>query len=428
MRGVVAGRNLHDLVSPAELAILEPFCRAALVEPGTLDYTWADTGLELHLTAVPIPNLDGEVDQLMVLVTDLTQSKADEAAREEAEDRYRMAFEAGPVGMSRTALSGRFEAVNEALCTLTGYTAEQLCESDFLSITHSDDIEPAKQALASMVSGLADVYRTEKRFIHADGHDIWIALSTAIVRDSDDVPLYFLSHYLDITDRKSFESQLHHLAEHDPMTGLPNRTSFKSTLNRHVATVARHGQSGALLVLDLDHFKQINDTLGHPAGDELMVSLADVLRRHVLSTDVIGRLGGDEFGVMLPYATLEQAGEMAASLLDAVRSEATVLTGSNRRKVTTSIGVAMFDRTTPSGSDILVNADLAMYDAKEAGRDQYAIHETVATQPSTRARLAWVDRRGSLGRSRARWSPGTRVCRRLRRTRRSWSYRGRGRG
>ena len=392
IREVVAGRNLQDLVSPAELAILEPFCRAALVEPGTLDYTWEDTGLELHLAAVPIPNLDGEVDQLMVLVTDLTQTKADEAAREQAEDRYRTAFEAGPVGMSRTALTGRFEAVNEALCVLTGYTSEQLCASDFLSITHSDDIEPARHALASMVSGLTDVYRTEKRFIHADGHDIWIALSTAIVRDSDDRPLYFLSHYLDITDRKRFESQLHHLAEHDPMTGLPNRSSFKSTLNRHVATVARHGQSGALLVLDLDHFKQINDTLGHRAGDELMVSLANVLRRHVLSTDVIGRLGGDEFGVMLPYATREQAGEMAASLLDAVRSEATMLTGSNRRKVTTSIGVAMFDRTTPSGSDILVNADLAMYDAKEAGRDQYAIHETAATHPSTRARLAWVDR------------------------------------
>ena len=194
-REVVAGRNLQRSRVASRAGDLGAVLSCRPRRAWNIGLHWADTGLELHLAAVPIPNLDGEVDQLMVLVTDVTQSKADEAAREQAEDRYRTAFEAGPVGMSRTALSGRFEAVNEALCVLTGYTAEQLCASDFLSITHSDDIEPARHALASMVSGLTDVYRTEKRFIHADGHDIWVALSTAIVRDNDDRPLYFLSHY-----------------------------------------------------------------------------------------------------------------------------------------------------------------------------------------------------------------------------------------
>ncbi len=288
-------------------------------------------------------------------------------------------------------MNGRFEAVNQALCNLMGYTSEQLCASDFVSITHHDDVEPGIGALESMVSGLTDVYRTEKRLLHADGHDIWVTLSTTVVRD-DDRPLYFLSHFLDITDRKQFESRLQHLADHDPLTGMANRHSFEATLNRHVSTVARHGHAGALLVLDLDHFKQINDTLGHSAGDELIASLASVVRRRLRPTDVIGRLGGDEFAVMLPYSSRDHAEHVASNLLDAIRAEVTVLRGAHQRKVTTSIGIAMFDDPNLTGAEILINADLAMYDAKEAGRDRYAVHETAETRPTTRARLAWVDR------------------------------------
>jgi diguanylate cyclase (GGDEF)-like protein len=246
--------------------------------------------------------------------------------------------------------------------------------------------------MASMLEGDTDEYRTEKRLLHVDGHDIWVALSTTIVRDIDDSPQYFLSHFLDITDRKQFESELHHLADHDPMTGLANRRRFKAMLNRQVSTVARHGQTGALLVLDLDNFKQINDTLGHHAGDELIISLAAVVRRSVRATDLIGRLGGDEFAVLLPYATREHAEHVASKLLDAIRDETTLLAGTHPRKVTTSIGIAMFDDPTLTGAEVLINADLAMYDAKEAGRDRYAVHEATATQPTTRARLAWVDR------------------------------------
>ena len=156
-------------------------------------------------------------------------------------------------------------------------------------------------------------------------------MSTTVVRDDGGCPLYFLSHFLDITDRKQFESELQHLADHDSLTGLANRRSFEATLARRVASGGRHRQGGALLVLDLDHFKQINETLGHLAGDELIVSLASLLRRHLRSTEVIGRLGGDEFAVMLPYATREQA-ERAASLIDAVRAESTMLGGTQRRR------------------------------------------------------------------------------------------------
>jgi diguanylate cyclase (GGDEF)-like protein/PAS domain S-box-containing protein len=391
-RNIVPGRFLHEFVSGAELAILEPFFRAALVEPGTLEYHSDATGVDFHFAGVPIPNTDGEIDQLLVTVTDVTEAKADHDALLEAERRYRVAFEEAPVGMSRTGLTGHFEQVNKALCVLTGYTSEQLLARELLTITHPDDIGPGANAMASMLEGDTDEYRTEKRLVHADGHDIWVALSTTIIRDIDESPQYFLSHFLDVTDRKQFESELHHLADHDAMTGLANRRGFKAMLNRQVSTVARHGQTGALLVLDLDNFKQINDTLGHHAGDELIISLAAVVRRSLRATDLIGRLGGDEFAVLLPYSTREHAEHVAANLLDSIREEATLLAGRHRRKVTTSIGIAMFDDPTLTGAEVLINADLAMYDAKEAGRDRYAVHEATATRPTTRSRLAWVDR------------------------------------
>ncbi len=391
-RNVIPGVFLRDIVKPTDLAILEPFYRASLIEPGTLEYHSSDTGLDFHFAAVPIANLSGEIDQLLVTVTDVTQIRADEEALREAERRYRTAFEEGPVGMARTALDGRFEAVNQALCDLTGYTSDELCASTFSAITHVDDVELGARARASLIEGLGNSYRTEKRLLDAGGTYIWVALLTAIVRDTDERPLYFLSHFLDITDRKRFEAQLQHLADHDPLTGLANRRSFEAALNRQVTSSARYRSGGALLVLDLDHFKQINDTLGHHAGDELIVSLAAVVLRRLRASDVIGRLGGDEFAVMLPYVTRDEAEHVAAGLLDAFRAESTVLEGTYRRKVTTSIGIALFDDPDLSGAELLINADLAMYDAKEAGRDRYAVHQRTETQPTTRARLAWVDR------------------------------------
>ncbi|MET0326709.1 MAG: diguanylate cyclase, partial [Ilumatobacteraceae bacterium] len=390
-RGVAPGRYLRDILGPEELAVLEPFYRSALVAPGSLEYHSVTTGLDFHFAAVPVPNLDGEVDQLLVTVTDVTQAKADAEALREAERRYRTAFEEGPVGMAQTTLNGRFEGVNQALCDLTGYTADELGARTSMSITHDDDLEREDAARSSMIDGRSDVYRAEKRLLHADGEYIWVAVSIAVVRDGVR-PLYFLHHFLDITDRKHIEAQLQHLADHDPLTGLANRRGFEAALGRHVSAVARYGYSGALLVLDLDHFKQINDTLGHRAGDELIVSLASVVRRRLRDTDIVGRLGGDEFAVLLPHVTQEQAEVVATSLLEAVRTEVTVLAGTHRRKVTTSIGIAAFDDPRLSGAELLVSADLAMYDAKEAGRDRYAVHEPSNTEPTTRARLAWVDR------------------------------------
>lgn len=175
----------------------------------------------------------------------------------------------------------------------------------------------------------------------------------------------------DISERKKAESQLRHLAEHDPLTGLVNRRRFEEEVSRHMAYGARYGAAGAVLVLDLDNFKVVNDTLGHKAGDELIRRVAGVIEGRIRDADTLARLGGDEFAILLRGPGDEGARVAAEGLLDAIRCEPFVL-GGQRVRVTTSIGLVLLDQQATTAGEMLARADQAMYQAKSAGRDRVA--------------------------------------------------------
>ena len=150
--------------------------------------------------------------------------------------------------------------------------------------------------------------------------------------------------------------------------------------------------AGALLALDLDHFKKINDLLGHSAGDQLIVSVADLLRSRLRETDVVARLGGDEFAILLPRADLAEAEEVAATVVDVVGQHTSVIDGTQHTGMGASVGVAMFEEGL-TGEEVLVNADLAMYDAKGAGRGRHALYATADHDAArTKARISWAQR------------------------------------
>jgi diguanylate cyclase (GGDEF)-like protein/PAS domain S-box-containing protein len=339
-----------------------------------------------------------ETDQGLLIsaaIRDITSRKRSEAALREAEERFRTAFEEAPVGMALASLEGRFLSVNRALCEILGYAREQLEATAFESITHPDDLGRDREARHWLLEGQSSRYRAERSFIHSEGHPVPVDLSVAVVRDADGSPQYFLAQLHDITDRKRFEGQLQYLADHDGLTGMFNRRRFELELQRELARSARYTKSGAVLAIDLDHFKYVNDTLGHSAGDELIRRVAAIFKTRVRGTDIMARLGGDEFAVILPEADAVEAMHVADNLLKAMRTEGRLegLGGGSGRRVTCSIGVAVFGSPQLTAEEILVEADIAMYDAKEGGRDRAIVYDARQDrQERMQARLTWVDR------------------------------------
>ncbi len=195
--------------------------------------------------------------------------------------------------------------------------------------------------------------------------------------------------------RSRYEAELKHMADHDPLTGLLNRRAYERSLEEHLARGERYGHAGAVMVLDLDSFKEVNDTLGHSAGDELIMRVAGALASRLRESDTLARLGGDEFAILTPVGECEEAESLADSLLEVVRQErAPRGPGGRERPITASIGVAPLQSAEQlSAEEALINADLAMYDAKEAGRDCSVTYGGAGRgQAHIEARLEWAER------------------------------------
>ena len=266
------------------------------------------------------------------------------------------------------------------------------------ALTHPDDRRADERASTAMRAGEIRVNDVEKRYLHAGGHTVRVAVhwhDSFRIRDERGEPAYFLAQIEDITARRRYESELQHMADHDPLTGLLNRRAFERSLEEHLARGARYGHAGAVLVVDLDDFKEVNDTLGHSAGDELIVRVAGALATRLRDSDTLARLGGDEFAILTPTGDRTEAEQLADSLLEVVRRERAARgPGGRERPITASIGVAPLEGSQSlSAEEALINADLAMYDAKEAGRDRSETYGgTSRGQARIEARLQWVER------------------------------------
>ena len=189
--------------------------------------------VETRLRVVRDP-ATGAVVESHATVRDVAERMQSQAALAEAEERFRSAFEEAPIGMALTSPDFRFLRVNRALCQITGYTAAQLEGLPVASITHPDDLKADWETRGAMLEGELSSHRAERRYLHASGSAVWVAINSTLVRDADGKPLHFLSQMQDITERRRHEAELRHMADHDPLTGLLNRRSFERELERHV--------------------------------------------------------------------------------------------------------------------------------------------------------------------------------------------------
>ncbi len=315
---------------------------------------------------------------------------------QDVEAYLRSAFEDAPIGIALISIDpeieGRFLRVNRALCKLTGYSPEKLQMTDIHALLHPDDLPTDIAAMTRLNQGEVDGFQLEQRLLHAERQAVWVTVNASLVRDAAGDPLYCIRQLQDIEERKRYEGELGYLVEHDPLTGLLNRRGFVRELAQQIAYARRYGDGGAVLFLDLDDFKYVNDTLGHSTGDEVISDLACVVRKRLRETDIFARLGGDEFAVLLPHTAVSEAETVSVSLLEAVRNGCAVSLGEGRR-VTVSVGITGFQEPgkdlTPD--DILIDADVAMYAAKEAGKDRVAVAST-ATKERMRSRVTWAER------------------------------------
>jgi len=294
------------------------------------------------------------------------------AERRRAEAELRTMFESSPAGNAAIDAHGAIVNANRALARLVGCTRERLCamtpeelvrEQDRASLaTAIEDVCAARHAAVELEACLVDAGRGETTVaIHVvplDGEHGTVALL----------------HVLDVSERKRFETELRHLADHDPLTGLLNRRRFELDVERQLTHAQRYRRPGAVIVLDVDRFKQINDTYGHSVGDRLIVSVADALRTRLRTSDTIARLGGDEFAVLLPEIDRTGVEAVARDLVQAIAGHSTWVEGRVLPRVTISVGAATFGPDAGlERESLVVAADTAMYRAKEAGRNGYAI-------------------------------------------------------
>ena len=333
------------------------------------------THVPVSLTVTAIRDPEGEVTGFVGIGRDITESRRTQAELRAAEELFRSTFENAAIGVALVAPDGRWLRVNRALCSLLGYSADELLAGSFQDITHPADLHADLELVESVLAGRVDGYEMEKRYLRKDGTVIWALLTVSLVRADDGTPRHFVSQVQDITARKQAEAALAHQATHDDLTELWNRRRMDEELERVVTHARRYGSDAALLIVDLDGFKAINDRLGHAAGDAFLHAVGATLRTALRESDSCARLGGDEFAVLLPHSDEEsarQTGERIVAGIGTLRSGPRP----DDPRSTASVGVALLR----AGLDYdawMRAADKARYDAKGAGGARVSVAPAV---------------------------------------------------
>jgi diguanylate cyclase (GGDEF)-like protein/PAS domain S-box-containing protein len=328
------------------------------------------------LTPLPVTCND-EIGQLLSNFNSLVQERneAYEAVRDN-EKRFRNILENAPIGMAVLSLEGAFSLVNHSLCALVGYEKDELERINFQDITHPDDLAADLSNIRHLLDGSTTSYQLEKRYLRKNGEIVWVQLTRFVQRDNGGAPLYFIAQIEDISERLRSQEQIKQLAYYDALTNLPNRRLLMDRLNHALAQAKRFKRSMAVMYLDLDNFKQINDTLGHDYGDELLKVVAERLLTCVRSVDTVCRQGGDEFIIALGEITNPQDSTIVAEKIIKVINEPVHIKG-NMLQVTTSIGIAVYPgNSAAEAMELMKKADLAMYEVKKRGRNGFSVYKT----------------------------------------------------
>ena len=265
-------------------------------------------------------------------------------------------------------VDGNFLRVNGAFGELLGYKPSDILGTPYISYVHPDDVEATIALATQIAEGRTKVGEFENRYRAADGSYRWVRWTSST--DHDRGLVYASAR--DVTQTKELEAELRALAQTDPLTGLLNRRAFQIEAQRQIDFLRRYGPGGALMLLDIDDFKAINDSLGHQAGDEALKKVAAAIRNRIRVTDICARIGGDEFVILFPGIGRNEASLLGNGLLGCIRDQS-IGEAQESVAITSSIGIALFSQSNADDiADLIAEADSRMYEAKRAGGNRFA--------------------------------------------------------
>jgi diguanylate cyclase (GGDEF)-like protein/PAS domain S-box-containing protein len=395
-RAEVLGRELAELIIPASLRAAHREGLRRLRDTGRGD---ALLGKRVEMNAMradgsvfPVElsiNAVGSSERRAFVgyVRDITERKRSEQQR----DLLSYVVDSSDDAILTKSSDGTITSWNRGAERLYGYTADEVLGRS-IGIIEPRHREGEQQEILRRVFSGESIVRYETDRTCKDGSVITVSLTISPVKDAHDRIVSAAVVARDITERKRYEERLRYLADHDQLTRLFNRGRFDQEVKRELARAGRYASHGAVLSIDVDNFKAINDAAGHAAGDAVLSEVAYVLRDRVRPTDVVARLGGDEFAVLLSAVEPHEARAAAEHLLGAIHNRRAVYGGKSFR-ITASIGVATFESDDATAGEVLVNADLAMYAAKRGGRDRVVLYTaSEARRARAMAKLTWSQR------------------------------------
>ena len=371
------GTNAFDYLHPDDLERVAVRFIDLLRTPGAsiIDTVKSvtESGEVREIEIVSTNWLDNEAVQgIIINGRDVTEHRQYVAQLMAHEQRFRLAFEDNMAPMICTDLDDNIITANDAFCQMVGYSKEELLGHDSKIFTFPEDVGITEESHRRATTGDGGPARYTKRYMSKDGRVINVEVSRSPARDADGKTLYFIISERDITEERALTARLSHQALHDPLTGLANRALFLDRLSQAHARVIRQGGMGAVLLLDLDDFKGVNDTHGHLIGDQLLVAIARRLEEVSRSTDTLCRFGGDEFLYLADGLTSPEEAEQVARRLLVALAEPFSVAGIHIGQHA-SIGVVVWDASRNDSAEIVQDADVALYEAKRQGKGHHVV-------------------------------------------------------
>lgn len=319
--------------------------------------------LESH--SAPLRDGAGRVTYLLAIARDVTRKR-------QAEQRLTLALRGADLALTDWQIPGDVLVLGEGWTKLLGYPPDEqpTHAPALMALIRPEDVPKASNAVMRNLKGETPFFEVEVRMRHKDGRWVWVlARGMAVERSADGRAVRVTGTGMDISQRKAMEQELTLLATTDPLTGVANRRRFIEQMEAELARMKRFGKPATFLMMDIDHFKNINDIYGHAIGDGVLQHFVELSRHHLRSIDLLGRLGGEEFGILLPGTDAAGARQFAEGFRRYV-ADTPLQNGKGAIPSTVSIGVTEFDPGDSAADSIMARADVALYRAKDAGRNR----------------------------------------------------------